>query len=168
MLTLVTNIWQSMRTSLIVGGGRAWATTTIPMIWLGTERLCVRAILIRRRPVMWITWTEKKKTDRAREVRCGSLLVLSCISLLTGFWTCGWRILAPNEFFWVYAVADVQRFCMFLTETLVHSFVLFLLDNWYRFVHLYLLYIYTLLFCVFFLFNVTCSHRESSPLLSLQ
>lgn len=55
IFTRVTNIWQSILTSLIVGGGKACATTTRPMIWLGTVLPWDSDTLSRRRPVMWIT-----------------------------------------------------------------------------------------------------------------
>ncbi|XP_044515941.1 neuronal PAS domain-containing protein 3 [Gracilinanus agilis] len=44
--------YKSIRTSLIVGGGSAWATTTRPMIWLGTVRPWDKDTLRRNRPVM--------------------------------------------------------------------------------------------------------------------
>lgn len=55
IFTRVTNIWQSILTSLIVGGGKACATTTRPMIWLGTVLPWDSDTRSRSRPVMWIT-----------------------------------------------------------------------------------------------------------------
>lgn len=62
IFTRVTNIWQSILTSLIVGGGRACATTTRPMIWLGMVLPWDRDTRRRSRPVMWITWNRAVRT----------------------------------------------------------------------------------------------------------
>lgn len=66
IFTLVTNIWQSILTSLIVGGGKAWATTTRPMIWLGTVLPWDSDTLSRSRPVMWITYNRTGSTGHSQ------------------------------------------------------------------------------------------------------
>lgn len=66
IFTRVTNIWQSILTSLIVGGGKAWATTTSPMIWLGTVLPWDSDTRSRSRPVMWITWNRTLSTGHSQ------------------------------------------------------------------------------------------------------
>lgn len=66
IFTRVTNIWQSILTSLIVGGGKACATTTRPMIWLGTVLPWDSDTRSRSRPVMWITCHRTESTGHGQ------------------------------------------------------------------------------------------------------
>lgn len=65
IFTRVTNIWQSILTSLIVGGGKACATTTRPMIWLGMVLPWDSDTRSRSRPVMWITCNRTVSTGHS-------------------------------------------------------------------------------------------------------
>lgn len=58
-------------------GGKAWATTTRPMIWLGTVLPWDNDTLRRSRPVMWITWGKKNEVQDTSQTYIPEVQLLS-------------------------------------------------------------------------------------------